>query len=299
MTTKQISSAQPTEPTKISEMRRGISIMLCAVMFIALIDPMAKYAGRELPVLQVVWARYAFAALTAIILFRPPRNPAHWGIARLPLQLVRASLLLSATAFNFLALQSLGLVENQAIVMLSPVVITAVSTILFGERASLPAILGLLAGLAGALMVIRPGGDMFKVGSLFAIGHVLSYAFYVLLSRHLLKTDTALSLNLLAVFLPAGVLSLLAPSVWVWPTSFASWFALAAVGFVGGTGHFLLVLAHRHAPASTLAPFTYTQLCWALAGGFVVFQEVPSFGTALGALVIVGAGILILVTSKR
>ncbi len=299
MTTEQISTTPPSEQAKTSETRRGIFIMLCAVMFIALIDPAAKYAARDLPVLQVVWGRYAFAALTAVVFFRPPRNPARWGIVRLPLQLVRASLLLSATAFNFLALRSLGLVENQAIVMLSPVVITAVSILLFGERAGLTTILGLLAGLAGALMVIRPGSDMFKLGSLFAIGHVLSYAFYVLLSRHLLKTDTALSLNLLAVFLPTAILSLLVPSVWVWPASFSSWFALASVGFVGGTGHFLLVLAHRHAPASTLAPFTYTQLCWALAGGFIVFQEVPSIGTALGALAIVGAGILILVASRR
>lgn len=272
--------------------------MLVAVLFIALIDPAAKYAGLELPVLQVVWGRYAFATLTAIILFRPPANHRRWGIQRLPLQLLRAGLLLSATAFNFLALRSLGLVENQAILMLSPVVITGVSLMLLGEKASRQVIAGLVVGFIGALMVIRPGGDVFKTGAIFALGHVLSYASYVLLSRRLLRTDSALSLNMLAVFLPATALSLLVPTVWVWPPDAATWFAFVAVGVVGGLGHFLLVLAHRHAPASALAPLTYTQLCWALVGGMLIFQEIPPLATAIGAFIIVVAGLLILFSSN-
>ncbi|MDX3928503.1 MAG: DMT family transporter [Shinella sp.] len=282
-----------------AETRRGIIIMLSAVMFIALIDPSAKYAAQELPVLQVVWGRYAFALLAAIILFRPPLSPARWGVARLALQLVRALLLLSATAFNFLALRSLGLVENQAIVMFGPVVITALSILVFREKATPAVIAGLLAGLAGALLVIRPGGDIFKVGSLFAIGHVMSYAFYVLLSRRLLETDSALSLNMLAVFLPAAILSIFMPSIWVWPDTAGSWFAFASVGVAGGIGHFLLVLAHRHASASMLAPLAYTQLCWALAGGILVFREIPDLSTMIGAAVIVSSGLLVLMAGKR
>jgi len=243
--------AAVTDP---AETRRGILIMLVAVMCIALIDPAAKYAARDLPVLQVAWGRYAFAALTAAILFRPSANPAKWGIVRLVPQLIRATLLLCATAFNFLALRSLGLVENQAIVMLSPVVITAVSIAFLGERLRLLILAGLLAGLVGALIVIRPGGDVFKIGSLFALGHVMSFSSYVLLSKRLLRTDSAVSLNMMAVFLPAAVLSVIVIPVWVWPKDMASWFALASVGFVGGLGHFLLVIAHQHAPASTLAP---------------------------------------------
>jgi drug/metabolite transporter (DMT)-like permease len=286
-------------PADATDPRRGILIMLVAVMCIALIDPAAKYAARDLPVLQVVWGRYAFAALTAIVLFRPAANPARWGIVRIGPQLIRAALLLCATAFNFLALRSLGLVENQAIVMLSPVVITAVSIVLFREKIRLLIMAGLLAGLIGALIVIRPGGDVFKIGSLFALGHVLSYSSYVLLSKRLLRTDTALSLNMMAVFLPAAVLSVLVVPVWVWPKDLASWFALAAVGFVGGLGHFLLVIAHRHAPASTLAPLTYTQLCWALVAGLIIFHEIPARSTTVGAMMIVMAGAVILFGNRR
>ncbi|OLP52949.1 hypothetical protein BJF92_18055 [Rhizobium rhizosphaerae] len=67
---------------------------------------------------------------------------------------------------------------------------------------------------------------------------------------------------------------------------------------MGGVGHFLLVLAHRHAPASTLAPLTYTQLCWAMSGGLLIFGEIPSLTTAIGALVILVAGLLVLLSSK-
>ena len=286
-------------PPDALDTRRGILIMMVAVLCIAMIDPAAKYATRDLPVLQVVWGRYAFAALTAIVLFRPSANPARWGIVRLGPQLVRATLLLSATAFNFLALRSLGLVENQAIVMLSPVVITAVSLVLFREKMRLLIMAGLLLGLVGALVVIRPGGDVVKIGALFALGHVLSFSAYVLLSKRLLRTDSALSLNMMAVFLPAAVLSVIVIPLWVWPKDLASWFSLAAVGFVGGLGHFLLVIAHRHAPASTLAPLTYTQLCWALVAGLIVFREIPALPTTIGALMIVAAGAVILLGNRR
>ncbi|MET0747917.1 MAG: DMT family transporter [Rhizobium sp.] len=277
----------------------GILLMLLAVMFIALIDPAAKYAGRQLPVLEVIWGRYAFALLTMIALFRPRLNPKSWGVQRLGLQMLRACLLLSSTAFNFLALRSLGLVENQAIVMLGPVVITGLSIVLFREKVRAMIAMGLVVGLCGALVVIRPGGEVFKIASLYALGNVFSYAFYVLLSKRLLRTESALSLNILAVLIPTIILSVLVIPVWQWPQDGYGWLALVLVGVIGGLGHFFLVTAHQYALASTLAPLSYTQLCWALIGGLLIFGELPDIATALGALTIVGSGVLIALGNRR
>lgn len=294
--TEASASAAQTEPSRAG---KGVLLMLLAVMCIALIDPAAKYAGRHLPVLQVVWARYAFGLLTAIALFRPPIDPRRWGARRPGLQALRALCLFGSTAFNFLALQSLGLVENQAIVMLGPVVITALSIVLFRERLRLPVGIGLILGLAGALVVIQPGGDVFKVAALYAIGNVLSYAFYVLLSKRLLVTETMLSLNIVAVALPALVLTVAVLPVWQWPAGIDGWLAMALVGLTGGLGHFFLVVAHRHAPASTLAPLAYTQLCWALVVGFLLFAEWPVPHTVIGAAVILLSGFIILLSGRR
>lgn len=277
----------------------GILLMLLAVMFIALIDPAAKYAGRQLPVLEVVWGRYAFALVTVTALFRPRLAPSSWGVQRLGLQVLRACLMLGSTAFNFLALRSLGLVENQAIVMLGPVVITGLSIMLFREKVKAMIGMGLVVGLCGALVVIRPGGDVFKIASLYALGNVLSYAFYVLLSKRLLRTESALSLNILAVLIPTVILSIMVIPVWQWPQDAYGWLALVLVGIVGGLGHFFLVTAHQYALASTLAPLSYTQLCWALIGGLLIFSELPDIATAVGALTIVGSGGLIALGNRR
>lgn len=277
----------------------GILLMLLAAMCIALIDPTAKYGGRHLPVLQVIWARYAFGSLTAFILFRPDLNPRRWGIRRPWLQTLRAACLFGSTAFNFLALKTLGLVENQAIVMLGPIVISGLSLVIFREQLKLLVGLGLVLGLAGAMIVIQPGGDVFKISALFAVGNVLSYAFYVLLSKRLLSSETMLSLNIVAVALPAIALTVAVVPVWQWPDDALGWAAMVMVGMTGGLGHFFLVVAHRHAPASTLAPLTYTQLCWALMVGLLAFGEIPALHTIIGAVVIFLSGGLILASSRR
>ncbi|WP_430246132.1 DMT family transporter [Neorhizobium sp. DAR64861/K0K2] len=290
-------SGQPSAPA--SQVGKGVALMLLAVMFIALIDPAAKYASRHLPVLQVVWARYAFGCLTAFALFRPSLDPRRWGIRRPGLQALRAACLFGSTAFNFLALRDMGLVENQAIVMLGPVVITALSILLFRERLQLLVGLGLLLGLVGALLVIQPGADVFKLSAVYAVGNVLSYAFYVLLSKRLLSTESMLSLNIVAVALPAIVLSIAVVPIWQWPDDSSGWVAMVLVGIIGGLGHFFLVVAHRHAPASTLAPLAYTQLCWALAGGLLIFAELPDLHTVAGAVVVLASGAVVMASGRR
>jgi drug/metabolite transporter (DMT)-like permease len=296
----QPSTALPGRPDAVApQVRTGVLLMLLAAMCIALIDPAAKYAGRHIPVLQVVWARYAFGCLTAIALFRPGVDPRGWGINRPWLQALRAACLFGSTAFNFLALHNLGLVENQAIVMLGPLVITGLSVVLFRERLRMLVGLGLILGLVGALTVIQPGGDVFKIAALFAVGNVLSYAFYVLLSKRLLATESMLSLNIVAVALPALALTVAVIPVWQWPAGPGDWIAMIVVGIIGGLGHFFLVIAHRHAPASTLAPLAYTQLCWALIAGILMFGEFPLLHTIIGAVVILVSGALVMASGRR
>ena len=86
------------------------------------------------------------------------------------------------------------------------------------------------------------------------------------------------------VFLPVT------PFVWAWPASPLVWLLMAGLGCFGALGHWMLILAHRRAPASVLAPFFYAQLLWATALGFVVFGEVPDRWTILGGAIVMGSG---------
>ena len=99
----------------------------------------------------------------------------------------------------------------------------------------------------------------------------------------------------------AGVV-ILAPfavAAWHWPESTLQWLMLASLGFWGGLGHWLLILAHRSAPASVLAPFIYLGLIWMSAAGFLVFGNVPSWWTLSGAAIVILSGLYLLARERR
>ncbi len=73
----------------------------------------------------------------------------------------------------------------------------------------------------------------------------------------------------------------------------------ASLGFWGGLGHWLLILAHRHAPASVLAPFIYLGLIWMSAGGYLVFGDVPTLWTLSGAAVVILSGLYLLARERQ
>ena len=85
-----------------------------------------------------------------------------------------------------------------------------------------------------------------------------------------------------------------APFVWTTPASAAVWLAMAGVAGFGALGHWLLILAHKHAPASIVAPFFYVQLLWATLLGWLVFREVPDRWTLIGGMVVMGSGLYLL-----
>jgi drug/metabolite transporter (DMT)-like permease len=77
------------------------------------------------------------------------------------------------------------------------------------------------------------------------------------------------------------------------------WLRICAMGLFGGTGHFLLIAAFRHAPASTLSPFLYVQLLWATLLGWLVFGHLPDAPTATGMAVIAASGLGLALIQRR
>ena len=88
------------------------------------------------------------------------------------------------------------------------------------------------------------------------------------------------------------------PLVWTAPSA-ADWLLLASLGVLGGVGHGLLVLAFARAPASLLAPLTYTQLVWATVAGALDFGDWPDATSLAGAAVIALGGVLVALPDRR
>jgi drug/metabolite transporter (DMT)-like permease len=269
---------------------RAIALFLLGGVFFVALNSIAKALTPSLGPVMVIWGRFFFHILLAAMLF-PGAMPRLFRAHQLGFQLGRSVLLMLSTVCNFLALAYLPLGDVSAIVFTAPIMVAAMAVFWLGERVSPARWMAILAGLAGAVMVIRPGWGTVGPGALLAVGCALAYAFYQVSTRIVREGDPIVSLLFAGL---GGLLlfSALAPFAWRPPTLW-EWALLAILGASGAVGHLLVILALRRLEASRLTPFTYIQLVWAMVASFVVFGDVPSGWTLLGGTVIVGSGLFI------
>lgn len=271
-------------------------MLLTALLFVSM-DALAKQLSQVYPVAQVVWARYLFHVLL-MALFLGRRLPATLRTGRLGLQLLRSLFLLAATALFFTAISLMPLAETSAIMFVAPILVTALSLPLLGERVGPRRWTGVLVGFTGALIIIRPGGGAVQAAALFALGGATSYALYQITTRLLSRSDPPLTTLAYSASLGALASSAAVPFFWVAP-DFTGWVTMVGLGLFGGLGHFTLIKAFEAAPAATVTPFGYTSLIWATLYGFFLFGDLPDLWTVVGAAVIAGSGLYIFHREQR
>jgi drug/metabolite transporter (DMT)-like permease len=287
----------PTQrPAQTPNALKGIGLMCIALALFSCLDTTAKYMATvaQLPVTQVVWLR--FVSQLALIVFVAgavamprlliTRRPRH--------QILRSTLMLFSTLLNFLALRHLRLDQTQTVYFLAPFVVALLSGPFLGEWVGWRRMVAILVGFSGILVVVRPGLTAFEPALILAFGSMLCYASFMLLTRYLSSFDppeVTLLYSLLAGTFFMGPLALVD---WVWPSDALTWGLLVSMGFWGGLGHYIFIIAYRHAPASTLAPFIYLGLITHTAGGYLVFNQVPDQWTLAGAAIVIASGIYLL-----
>jgi drug/metabolite transporter (DMT)-like permease len=271
----------------------GIALTCGAVAAFACLDATAKYLGREIAVMQVVWARYTFAFLLTLVISNPLSRPGLLRTGRPILQIGRATLLLGSTVLNFFALRYLQLDQVLAIAFSTPFLVAALSGPTLGEWVGPRRWAAIAVGMFGVLVVTRPGFGQFHPAVVLAVLSTFCYAFYFLSTRALSRTDP----NETTLFYSNGVGAVLmlpvTPLFWTAP-SLRQLALMMFAGALASFGHFLLIVAHRHAPPSLLSPFIYTQLVWVVALGYLVFGDVPDGWTLVGATIVIGSGLYIL-----
>jgi drug/metabolite transporter (DMT)-like permease len=133
---------------------------------------------------------------------------------------------------------------------------------------------------------------------LVSVLQTILYASFILLTRFLVSVDRPESTNFLSALGSTIVLAPFALLVWRMPTSTLEWCLVALTGIAGGLGHYLLAVAHRFAPASTLSPFIYQQILYMSLLGFLVFGDVPRTAVVIGALVVIASGLYLLMRER-
>lgn len=279
--------------------RRGILLMVAAMVCIALVDAAAKHLGARLSALQVVWGYYAaFVVAFAAVPSLAGRSWRHVAATRRPgLQILRAAVLIGSLGCLFSALPYLPLADATAISFASPLFVAILSIPLLGERVGPHRWAAVLVGFAGVAIVVRPGAALFQWAALLPLIGAVFFALYQILTRTLARIDDPLTTLLYTGGGGFVLTSLAVGLVWQMPSG-ADLGVFAIMGVLGVVAHFLIVRAFGLAPAALIAPFNYTRIVWAVLLGFALFGDVPDALSLLGSALIVGSGLYILVRER-
>ena len=275
---------------------RGIVLILLMAACFAVSDTTIKYLGAFLPVLLLLWSRYAFQALAMALWLAWRAGGRGFRSDHPRFQCVRGGLLLATSAIAFYGLQHMPVAEFTALGMLTPVVVTLLAAAFLHEKVSAARWALVWGGFAGALIVIRPGAGLFGGEATFPLLLALCYGAFQVLTSKLAALEAPMTTHFYTGFIGAAALTpllLLHAGDLLGALQRASAPQLAGVlliGAMGTVGHLFLILAFGRAPAATLMPFTYSQIAFALATSWVVFRHVPDGWAWLGMAVITACG---------
>lgn len=279
---------------------RGVVLFCVAVVLFACLDATAKHLSLRWPVGMLARGRYTahFALMT--VLLAP-----HWRgrllATRSPgMQTVRGLSLVAVTILAMAAFKRMPLAEATALLFASPLIVALLARPVLGEQLGPTRWIAVLLGFIGVVMLTRPGSGLDPVGVVCALSAAIANAVYQLLTRKMSRREHPVTLLYYTALTGAAALTIAQPVIG--PLQWPGWFdasLIVTLGLLGGIGHYLLTRAFRDAPASVLAPLSYTQLIWATLLGWMVFDNTPSAKTLSGIAVIGASGLLIAWDSTR
>ena len=289
-----LAAAKPEQKAISAQVDRplyGILLIIAASAMIASADGVTKFLARSLPVNETAWFRFVttvvvvLAAMAFTTGFRGGLRTKRPGF-----QLLRGFLQVTSTLGFLFALSAARIVDVTATVFSAPLMVTALSILLLGERVGPRRWLAAIVGLIGVLIVIRPGSSLFNPALLWAVLGALLWALVLIVTRKLSGGENSTTTMAYSSIVGLVVLTVMLPFIWVTPTFMQAVICLF-LGLFYAAGHWLIIIAFRYADASVLAPFNYFQLVFVAAIGVIVYGEAPDGWGMAGIGIIVASGI--------
>ena len=271
---------------------KAIFLNLSAWVILPFMDTIAKYLASDLSFFQITWARYFFTVFWTLpfmfFFFRKnlkfSENP--------KLQILRGIILLLANICFFYSISIISMAKALTLAFVAPLVTTALSPFLLGEKVGAKRWIAVIFGFFGSLIVIRPGFLEFNLATISALGTGCFYGVYLIITRKLHSTDNPLLTLLYTGVVGAIISSFFVPIVWTSPT-YDQWILLGIMGIFACIGHLLLIYSLKFADASKLAPFGYFEIITNIVLGYYFFNDFPDIWTFIGLLIIISSGIYI------
>ncbi len=280
----------------------GVALQLCALATFVCMDTLIKLLAAGFPVTQVMWARFLFGFVTVAIALRVVTGHFPWRSRAPGLQTLRSLMLASCNFIFTNALVHIPLADATAVGFASPLFTIILAAVVLKEAVGWRRWAGVAIGMFGVLVLLRPpflfGGAPMHWAMVLPLGTAAFFAVYQILTRRLAGLDDPRTTIFHTSLSASAVLTATTPFIWIWPTP-EGWGALVLLGVLGGLGHGLLVMAFARAPASLLAPMSYTQIIWAVLAGMLVFGDVPDGLTLLGMAIVALGGVLVALPDRR
>lgn len=281
--------------------RLGLILMALAVLTIPISDTVAKWLSADLSVGEIAWLRFVFQTL-----FLLPFVAMFWRGGRLrTIHLILGTFIAASILFLFWGLAHLPLANNIALFFVEPLILVIFSALFLGERITARRWIGVIGGLVGAVVILRPNWSAYGLASLLPIAAAACYAAYLTATRALASAPrprdalvlqfwvgAAASLIMLGFMLLGQGLGW-SLTQWDMPSAM-EWFWLASAGVLASFAHVLIAMAFARSDASLLAPLQYLEIFGATLLGWLIFAEWPDGFTILGGLIIIAAGLVVI-----
>ncbi len=283
-----------------SNTRLGIGLMIATTFVFAVQDGLSRHLAGEYNVWMIVMIRYWFFAAFVIAIARAKTGSVRRAAATTQpvLQAFRGLLLAGEICIMVLGFVALGLVESHAIFACYPLLVAALSGPVLGESVGWRRWVAIGVGFIGVLVILEPGITVFAPAAVLPLAAACMFALYGLLTRYVARADTtATSFFWTGV---SGAVAMTLIGIWFWePMTAPDWGWMATLCVTGVTGHWLLIRCYEVAEASAVQPFAYLQLVFASVIGLTVFGEALQTHVAIGAAIVVAAGVFTLIRARR
>jgi drug/metabolite transporter (DMT)-like permease len=283
----------PHRPTPPTAMLTAVAFVVTGVTFYAIMDGAGVFLSGSQSIVQIVWARYAFAMPVVLVALARRGGMASLRTRR---PFVQALMGLFPMMASFSVAGGFGLLslpELTALTFAAPLLVVALSAPLLREPTTRHDWIGVVLGFLGILVIVRPGAAALAWAAIFPLGCAFFFALYQIAMRFVGRHDDPVST--LAWSIGTGLIVTTPLVLLDWrPPSAAAWAIMALSGLVFGAAQFCLIQGFRRAPPARLTPFTYAQIIPATLIGIAVFGSWPDFWVIVGAAMVIGAGIYVL-----
>jgi len=275
----------------VAENRLGILCMVTGMALFTLNDAMGKWLVESCPVPLILAVRSAAALLILLPLVLRAGVSSVFKVPDPGRHLLRIALIVAEVAFFYLAVRDMPLADVMTIYMAAPLLVTALSAPLLGEKVDAHRWIAVGVGFVGVVLVLRPGGDFLSAGTPLALAGSLTFAL-TLISTRSLRGASGLTLITTQTLGVGAAGAVAVPFVWVTP-GLLEFCLLGVLGVVALIAHVLVNRSLKLSPAAVVAPYQYTSLVWAMALGWAVWGDVPEWPVGIGAALIIGSGLFV------